>query len=290
MTPTMSTPPAHQAPIIPPVITPPAHQAPQTWLPAQNSTELMESVTYARRIQETILPGRMLFTSSFTDSFVMFRPTAIVSGDFYYYARLGSKVVVAVADCTGHGVPGAMVSIMGYTILDDIVKCNGLTNPAKILTRLDKAVRKLFKQGRSEHGIDDGMDIAVCTVDYDNHTMEFASAYRPLYHFSGDKLNIFQGNKNGIGGVVNQQDSSFEAVTIPFEPGDSIYMFSDGYTDQFGGDFNKKFMRKRFISLLQSIQDFNMNDQQMQIELEHRLWKGACEQTDDITVMGLKLK
>jgi serine phosphatase RsbU (regulator of sigma subunit) len=286
----MITPPTHQASMTSPIITPPVNQAPHTLLPPQNSTELMESVTYARRIQEAILPGRMLFTSSFSDSFVMFRPTAIVSGDFYYYARLGSKVVVAVGDCTGHGVPGAMVSIMGFTILDDIVKCNGLTNPAKILTRLDKAVRKLFKQGRNEHGIDDGMDIAVCTIDYDNHTMEFASANRPLFHFSGDNLNIFHGNKNGIGGAVYQQDSSFEAVAIPFESGDSIYMFSDGYTDQFGGDYNKKFMRKRFISQLQSIQHLNMHDQQTNIEQEHRLWKGYNAQTDDITIMGLRLR
>jgi serine phosphatase RsbU (regulator of sigma subunit) len=286
----MTTPPTHQASMTSPIITPPVNQAPRTLLPAQNSTELMESVTYARRIQETILPGRMLFTSSFSDSFVMFRPTAIVSGDFYYYARLGSKVVVAVGDCTGHGVPGAMVSIMGFTILDDIVKCNGLTNPAKILTRLDKAVRKLFKQGRNEHGIDDGMDIAVCTIDYDARTMEFASANRPLFHFSGESLNIFHGNKNGIGGAIYQQDSSFEAITIPFESGDSIYMFSDGYTDQFGGENNKKFMRKRFISQLQSLQGLDMHDQQVTIEHEHRLWKGSNAQTDDITIMGLRLR
>jgi serine phosphatase RsbU (regulator of sigma subunit) len=254
-----------------------------------NHNTLMESVTYAQRIQETLLPGRMLFTSSFNDSFVMFRPKDVVSGDFYCYARLGSKVVVAVADCTGHGIPGAMVSMMGYTILDDIIKCNGLSNPAQILTRLDSAVRKLFKQGRTGFGINDGMDIAVCTIDYENRTLEFAGANRPLFHFHNGDLSILQGNKNGIGGEINPHHSAFDAVTIPFSSGDSIYMFSDGYTDQFGGDNNKKFMRKNFISLLQSVQHLPMNDQQTHLELEHRLWKKQEMQTDDITVMGLKL-
>ncbi len=256
----------------------------------QNPLAIMESVTYARRIQEALLPAEMLFTTSFKDSFVIYQPKDIVSGDFYCYARLGSKVVVAVADCTGHGIPGAMVSIMGYTILEDIVKCNGITNPAQVLQRLDKAVRKLFKQGREGHGIDDGMDIAVCTVDYDAQTLEFAGANRPLLHFTNGSLNIVQGTKNSIGGIANPNVSYFDSVSVPFQSGDMIYMFSDGYTDQFGGADNKKFMRKHFISLLQSIQHLDMKDQKTHIELEHQLWKGKQTQTDDITVMGLKLQ
>lgn len=255
----------------------------------QTHDELLDSVWYAKRIQDAILPDRILFNAVFPESFLMFKARNTVSGDFYCYARLGNKVVTAVADCTGHGIPGAMVSIMGYTIIDDIVKCNGITDPSQVLSRLDNAVRKLFKQGRNGVGIDDGMDIAVCTIDFEERTIEFAGANRPLFHFHKGELNIIQGSKNSIGGRPNPNAAYFDSVKHPFESGDTIYMFTDGYTDQFGGEQNKKFRRKQFIGLLESIQHMNLDDQHAQIDIEHHCWKGTNAQTDDILVMGLKL-
>lgn len=256
---------------------------------SSSKNNLDNSICYAKRIQEAILPERMILSRTFKESFLLFRPKDTLSGDFYWYARLGNKFVFAVADCTGHGVPGAMVSILGYTVLDDIVKSAGITDPGHILRRLDKAVRKLFKQGREGYGINDGMDIAVCTIDFDLEKVSFAGANRPMAYTRDGKLLVYKGNKNSIGGMQNSDAISFDTVYIPYVKGDSIYLFTDGYTDQFGGGQNKRLMRKDFLSNLQALSQLPMQEQGEQLEMIHQQWKGVNEQTDDILFMGIKL-
>ena len=254
-----------------------------------NKNDLDNSIFYAKRIQEALLPERMILSHTFKESFLLFKPKDTLSGDFYWYARLGNKFIFAVADCTGHGIPGAMVSVLGYTVLDDIVKSGGVTDPGHILRRLDKAVRKLFKQGREGYGINDGMDIAICTIDFEKKKIGFAGANRPLAYVRDKKLLVYRGNKNGIGGTQNYDTIAFDTVYIPYVKGDSIYLFTDGYSDQFGGGQNKKLMRKDFFSCLESLSQLPMQEQGEQLEMIHQEWKGVNDQTDDILFMGIKL-
>lgn len=252
------------------------------------SKETLDSIIYAKRIQEAILPLREIILESLPDSFVFHLPRDIVSGDFYWFKRIENKIFIASVDCTGHGVPGAFMSMIGTVLLDDIVEKKGVYEPDQILTALHKDVVKALKQDRKEKASKDGMDIALCVFDTDFETLKFAGAFRPLIHIRAGVMNIIKADSSPIGGV-GLHIPKFTQHEISIKKGDSIYIYSDGFADQFGGDRDKKYMTKRFRAFLKSIAHFSTEEQLRRLQHELDLWKGDAEQVDDILVIGIKV-
>ncbi len=249
--------------------------------------EIRESITYAKRIQESILPADEMISKVFNDSFIFYRPKDIVCGDFYWFAQKGDEALIAAIDCTGHGVPGALMTVIGNSLLNQVLSLSDTTNPAHILTQLDKKLLETFQQ----HGnvvTNDGMDAAICRYNIKKREITFAGAKRPLYIFKNGELIEVKGNKSPIGSFGHDFDKHFTAHKINMSPKDTIYLFSDGVQDQFGGTEGKKFMIKRFRDLLSEINSLPMHDQARRLEKEIDQWQGKYEQTDDMLLIGIK--
>lgn len=254
---------------------------------AQKNKDITDSIRYAKRIQNAILPEDKVFKSFLPDSFVYFRPKDIVSGDFYWIDKVGKKVVVAAIDCTGHGVPGAFMSLVGYNGMNKIVSEKKITDAGDILTKLDKNVANALNQTDKE-GIKDGMDMSLCVIDFEKQTVTYAGANNSLYILKSGDFQEMKANKRAIGSYVGG-DLQFDDHEISFEKGDQFYLFSDGFADQFGGDQGKKFKSKAFKDLLISIGDEPMNVQKEKLGMAIMKWKGELEQVDDIVVLGFRL-
>jgi len=254
---------------------------------AQKNKDITDSIRYAKRIQTAILPEDEVFKSYLPESFVYFRPKDIVSGDFYWIDQVGKKVVVAAIDCTGHGVPGAFMSLVGYSGMNKIVSEKKTTDAGDILAKLDKNVAKSLKQ-TDKDGIKDGMDMSLCVIDFEKQIVHFSGANNSLYILkSGDLIEI-KPNKRAIGSYTGG-DLHYDDHEIAFEKGDQFYLFSDGFADQFGGDQGKKFKSKAFKDLLTSIQTEPMEIQKEKVGTAIMKWKGELEQVDDIVVLGFRL-
>jgi serine phosphatase RsbU (regulator of sigma subunit) len=252
--------------------------------------DMMDSINYAKEIQNAVLPKESYIQQFFSETFLINMPKDIVSGDFYWCSQSGSKFIVAVGDCTGHGVPAALISMMGYNKLNHIVNVIGLTKPSHILEQLDFEIREAFKKEDSEHVIPDGMDIAVCAIDRKNNTVEFAGANRPLYYLKNGALEIIKGSKKSIGGISEDIDKDFTNHLISKDTMDCIYLFTDGFMDQFGGVQGKKFLCKRFRELISSTHIYTMKEQKELLINALNDWKGDREQTDDICLLGIRFK
>jgi PAS domain S-box-containing protein len=249
-----------------------------------------DSINYAKRIQMGILTSPNELKSIFRDSFLLSSPLNILSGDFFWCFERNNLKYIVVADSTGHGVPGALMSIVGNTILNRIIKENDrMVDPAKILYELDK---KLIKglQGDDEGKVMDGMDLAVCVVDYTNKTIHFAGAFRPLFilDIDGSVLEI-HGNRSCIGRGIDLQLKTFETKVHNFKKGQTMYLTSDGYYSQFGGAKGKKMMKTAFKGILQNLFQIPINEQKEIMKNEFKKWKGEQEQVDDILIVGIKL-
>ena len=250
--------------------------------------DVTDSIRYAKRLQDSILPPKRYIESLFPSSFVLFKPKDIVSGDFYWMNKIGSKHIFAAVDCTGHGVPGAFMSLVGANGLNAAVKEHRLQSPGKILDDLNNyASESLYKQG-DENAVRDGMDIAICSIDYKKMLLEYSGAYNPLYVVRNNEIVITKGDKFAIGSF-NPYTKSFSTHKIPLMVGDIIYVFSDGYADQFGGIKGKKFMYKQFRETLLSIKDLSMEDQKSALDQKIETWKGSYEQVDDILIIGVQI-
>jgi serine phosphatase RsbU (regulator of sigma subunit)/ligand-binding sensor domain-containing protein len=249
--------------------------------------DITDSINYAKRIQEAILPTKENFKTLFPESFILYKPKDIVSGDFYWLSEKNDKIFFAAADCTGHGVPGAFTSMIGNSLLNEIVNDKGIAEPAKILDALREGIIKALKQSGKEGENKDGMDISLCCVDLKNKTLEYAGAYNPLFLVRKNELIEIKADKFPIG--ISDRISQFTNNLMNLEPGDSIYVFSDGYADQFGGSDGKKFMRKRFKELLLSVQSLSMDEQGHDLNKAIVSWQGAADQVDDILVIGVKI-
>jgi serine phosphatase RsbU (regulator of sigma subunit) len=253
----------------------------------QQQKELAGSLSYASSIQAALLPDLRYFKKTFPASFVLFMPRDIVSGDFYWYNRKDNRIAIAAADCTGHGVPGAFMSILGISFLNEIVS-KQIPRANVILNRLRENVMKALHQtgGNSEHK--DGMDIALCVVDLDEMKMEFSGAFNPLYMIRNGRLLETRGDKMpiGINAVV---EKSFTNHDIQLEMGDLIYIFSDGYPDQFGGPVEKKFRYKTMQKLLVDNANKPLESQKRELERTFIQWKGNLEQVDDVLIIGIKI-
>lgn len=250
--------------------------------------EITDSIRYAKRIQESILPIRSEIRHAFGNSFVLFRPRDVVSGDFYWFAQHGSKSVIACVDCTGHGVPGAFMSMIGNTILNEIVNEKGVRKPSEILNLLHERVRHSLKQDLEKTETQDGMDIALCMIDQHSGTLEFAGANRPLYIIRDNSLQEIRPTKLPVGGD-QLGERRFINNELKIRRDDCIYMTTDGYADQFGGPRGKKFMVKRFQELLLQICTQAMEQQGEHLKQTIEQWQGNNEQVDDILVIGIKI-
>jgi serine phosphatase RsbU (regulator of sigma subunit)/HAMP domain-containing protein len=245
-----------------------------------------DSIRYAKRLQESILPSEAKVQEMLPGAFVLFRPKDIVSGDFYWVEPVKNKVVFATVDCTGHGVPGAFMSLIGHNGLNQVVKERGITRPAEALGHLNRMAFETLHMDRGQN-VRDGMDMALCTWDRATNTLEYAGANCPLYLVRGGEVLAFPPSKIPIGGFAAEVPS-FTAHAIPLQPGDSIYIFSDGFADQFGGPHGKKFLYRRFRELLVAAQPLEPALRKARIMEAFNAWKGPLEQVDDVLVLGVR--
>lgn len=255
---------------------------------AEKNRDITSSIQYAQRIQEAILPPQKQIFSHFHDAFILYKPKDIVSGDFYWFGEKNGKKIIATVDCTGHGVPGAFMSMIGHNLLNQIIVEKGVTEPAAILNELHRGVQSALKQGSNVVDTSDGMDVAICSIDLNKKELQFAGAFRPLFIINWVDFEKIDGNKFPIGGSQLDHERSFTNHTRFLKKGDTIYMFSDGYADQFGGDNGKKFMVKRFNQLLLSIQEKPLKEQGKILEETLEGWRGNYEQVDDVLVVGIR--
>ncbi|MBN2667677.1 MAG: tetratricopeptide repeat protein [Bacteroidales bacterium] len=276
--------------------------------------EISQSIDYAKRIQQSILPEPSLLAEHLSDHFVYFRPKDKVSGDYYWWSHIENHTIIAVADCTGHGVPGAFMSMLGTSFLREIVQKEYITHTGVILRKLRKEVIKSLKQNTESGSQKDGMDMAIISINHANNIVQYSGANNPLYIIKNSELNVLN---EKINNVVKQMDSlelkkqttklfyeikpdkmpiaiydkmdSFRTIEFKVEKGDQLYLFSDGFADQFGGPNEKKFKYKPFKQLLFSISDKPLIEQKNILNLSFEEWKTQQEQVDDVVVMGIKI-
>ncbi len=252
--------------------------------------QVTDSIRYAKRIQEAILPPDNYVKKLLPDSFVLYKPKDIVSGDFYWFDHLNGKAIFAAVDCTGHGVPGAFMSIVGHNLLKQIMSKHQYTQPSKILDELSKGVRDTLHQRSFEESTSkDGMDITLCSFDKENSELEYAGAFNPLYMVRDGEIFEIKGNKFSVGVHVSTEVQKFTNHKIKMKKGDVVYIFSDGYADQFGGPRGKKFMQNQFRNLLFDIHRKPMSEQKRILDSTIEHWRGNEDQVDDILVMGMRV-
>lgn len=258
----------------------------------EKNKDITDSINYARRIQTAILPSMENIQKHLKESFVLYQPKDIVSGDFYWYAEKNNKLILAVADCTGHGVPGAFMSMIGNDFLTQTVIEKGITQPNLILTQLHDGVKNALKQDTDAAETKDGMDICLIAIDKNDLThVEYAGALRPLWVVkkANAELVEYKADKHSIGGSYSSEQRDFTNHVLKLEKGDSLYMSSDGYADQFGGAQGKKFMTKNMKELIVAMQSKSMSQQGTELHEALVGWKQGRQQIDDILVVGVKL-
>jgi serine phosphatase RsbU (regulator of sigma subunit) len=265
--------------------------------------EITDSIQYAKRIQSAIFPPNEFISKLVQEHFILNKPRDIVSGDFYWLNRIGNRIILAVADCTGHGVPGAFMSILGIAFLNQIINqkklranrpsCDYCQNELSTLTAADilnelrdQLITALHQTGKSGEN-KDGMDISLCIIDLKSMDMQFSGAHNPVYLIRNNELIEYKGDKMPIG-IQNISSAPFKNKVFKIQKDDRIYLFSDGFIDQFGGTKNKKFMTKNFKNLLieQHLKPFDEQVQNLNQTIEQ--WKGEHKQIDDILVFGLR--
>jgi serine phosphatase RsbU (regulator of sigma subunit)/ligand-binding sensor domain-containing protein len=247
--------------------------------------EIRDSITYAKRIQEAILPPTELIDKCLPENFVLYKPKDVVAGDFYWLEEVGDTVIFAAADCTGHGVPGAMVSVVCHNALNRSVREFGLTEPNRILDKTRELVIQRFEQGKQE--VNDGMDIAVCALNTKTNELKFAGANNGLYLIRNNELIETKGDKQPIGKF--HDPTPFTSHDIQLEKDDVFYVYTDGFADQFGGDKGKKLKSSNFKKLLLEKHKLSLNEQFKQIDDVFENWKGRLEQVDDVCVIGIRI-
>ncbi|MCU4173721.1 two-component regulator propeller domain-containing protein [Carboxylicivirga sp. N1Y90] len=254
----------------------------------RKNRDITDSINYAKKIQSSILPPLSELNEVLPDSFVYFLPRDIVSGDFYWFNRSKDYMVICCADCTGHGVPGAFMSMIGTTILNDIFRLPEINSPAAMLERLDKEIKVLLQKNEDSES-KDGMDISVIEIHLPTNKVRLASAKRPVYLIINDEMTLYKGNRRSIGDDMDDGLGDFVNIEYNCSKGDQIYMFSDGYPDQFGGPLGKKFMKVGVQNLIEEIYEKPADEQYKMVKENFENWMGELEQIDDVLFMGVKL-
>jgi serine phosphatase RsbU (regulator of sigma subunit) len=260
----------------------------QTKIIAEKNKDITDSINYAKRIQQAILPPEETGELKFP-MFIYFKPRDIVSGDFYWYEFRDNKLIIAAVDCTGHGVPGAFMSMVGTTLLNKVVNDLGQTLPSQIMKQMDINILESLKQRGDISSNRDGMDMAICTIDSSNRELIFSGASRPLYLVRNNELTEYKSSIFSVGGYLAGNEKVFEDAYINYQSNDMIYIFSDGYADQFGGEKGKKFMSKNMRLLFSRIASLPLDEQKSEIHSNLIAWMGSLKQVDDILVIGIRL-
>lgn len=263
----------------------------KTELEIQNKNKkITESINYAKRIQVAILPDYARVKQLFPEFFLFYKPRDVVSGDFPWFVESGDDIYIAAVDCTGHGVPGAMLSLIGYFLLNDIVKSQKITEPGVILDMLDAGVTSTLKQDMEGNEMKDGMDICLCRINKKKGILQYAGAHRPLYVLRNGEVIEFKGDKFPIGGGIFKNQTNFTNHHINYEKGDAFYFCSDGYPDQFGGPENKKIGPSKIKQLIVDNKDVTDFDKQFHaFEDYFETWKGNYKQMDDVLLIAFKI-
>ncbi len=247
--------------------------------------EIIDSIIYAKRLQEAIMPPISEISNQIPESFILYRPKDIVAGDFYFAEQKGDYFMVAAADCTGHGVPGAMVSMVCSNALNRVVNELGIIQPGEILDKVTELVVSTFK--KSNHDVKDGMDISLCVINIKSREVAWAGANNPLWYVVNDELVEVKATKQPVG--KNDFYKNFVTHVLTLTKGTILYLFTDGFADQFGGPQGKKFKYKQLANLLLENKNKSMQEQCNLLEHAFNVWKGNLEQVDDVCVIGLKL-
>jgi serine phosphatase RsbU (regulator of sigma subunit) len=250
----------------------------------KKNNDIMDSIRYAQRIQVAVLPPEIPFEKTF----VLFKPKDIVSGDFYWLESVDGIELMAAVDCTGHGVPGAFLSILGHNLLTKIVKEYGILDTDQILDKLNSEILEALHQSnvKGEKVVNDGMDLALISFDKNARTLEYCGAYNSLYFIRNGELEEYKANRFPIGRTTSMENKKFKSHKIQVQEGDTAYIFSDGYADQFGGPKGKKFKSRPLKEYLLTIQHLTMEEQKKALEDNLKEWQGNLEQVDDIVFIG----
>ena len=264
----------------------------QNTLLREKNQRINESIQYAKRIQTLLLPAETTFEKTFTDYFILYRPKDIVSGDFYWIRENNRYVILAVADCTGHGVPGAFMSVLNMSFLDEIVD-SGVTNPAEILNQARDKIKKTLHNNINQNEPRDGMDIGICTIDKSNRILEFSGAYHSLMILNkpeenSDGLIEISGDKMPIGAHI-KGDKPFKLNRHKIKKTDKFILYTDGFIDQFGGTLDRKFLPEQFKEIVKQTRNLKMKDQKLALVEKLEEWMDGREQIDDILVLGFQL-
>jgi PAS domain S-box-containing protein len=249
--------------------------------------KITESIRYAKRIQGAILPNARLIDRTLRDSFILYKPRDVVSGDFPWFAQVKDDIFMAAVDCTGHGVPGALLSLVGYFLLNDIVRSRRILEPGRILDLLDEGVSTTLRPDE-DAGTKDGMDISLCRINLEEKEVVYAGAHRPLYVVRDGVLEEIKGNKFPIGGGIFKNQTNFTSTRIKMKHGDSIYFCSDGFCDQFGGPKGRKFGTRQLREIIEKVHTIPMKEAEAIFEDQWETWKGKQKQTDDVLLIGIK--
>ena len=251
--------------------------------------EITDSINYAKRIQESILPPDAYWKNILPNSFIFYRPKDIVSGDFYWIEQKDDVACFAAVDCTGHGVPGALMSVVGFNLLTQAVNEMNLTIPSDILKHLDYGVTKTLRQSGDGKGVKDGMDLSLCSINKNTNVLQYAGAFNALYYISNGNFYEVKADKFPIGVNIDGKVDNYTNHTIPLQKGDCVYLFSDGYADQFGGPRGKKFKYNQLKQILHKMHLLPIDEQKQELANIFDSWKGDLEQVDDVVIIGVRV-
>ena len=251
----------------------------------EKNKDILDSIHYAKRLQDAILPTVKQIKEKLPESFILYKPKDVVAGDFYWMESVNDLTLFAAADCTGHGVPGALVSVVCSNALNRTVKEFHITDTGKILDKVTQLILETFEKSESE--VKDGMDISLCCLNRKTNQLNWSGANNPLWFFSNGEMKEIAPNKQTVG--KNENYTPFQSHSVTLNKGDSVYLFTDGFADQFGGPKGKKFMYKQLKELFQLNATRKMDEQQKALNLAFENWKGGNEQVDDLLVFGIRI-
>ena len=257
-------------------------------LPKKDTDDHLASLRYAQMIQHALMPDPAILKGRLKDFFILFLPRDIVSGDFYYAFRTRQKMCIAAGDCTGHGVPGALMSILGISFLNEIMQSDINLNANRILNLMREKIMQALHQTGNSNDAQDSIDIGLCIIDYVTRKLQYSGANRPLIMIRKGELTEFKPDKMTLG-VAPVKEDSFTNNCIETQPRDSFYLFSDGFSDQFGEITDKKFKYKHFKRIIHSFEVLPMSQQKEHLENAFKEWKGQAQQVDDVLIIGFQL-
>ncbi|MHC1702312.1 MAG: SpoIIE family protein phosphatase [Tenuifilaceae bacterium] len=254
----------------------------------QYKQNIDDSILYASYIQQALLPGEELLKDNFPDHFVLYKPRNIIGGDFYFIKKIDEQVIIAAADCTGHGIPGALLSMLGIASLSEIVHRREIYSTSMMLSDMRREVMQVLSRKDNIYDAKDGMDISLCKINLNTLDLQFSGAYNPIFLIRNSVITILKADKVMVGNSINE-NRIFTHQNIQLEKNDCLYLFSDGYSDQLGGNFRKKFLMRNFQELLVKISQDDLTTQKSILIQNFEKWKGINDQTDDVMVLGIRI-